>query len=178
MGKLLNIKFNFFGDKEIKETKEKGFLPFSILEEQEEWLDFCYNKKDPNNIRMLLTSREYGKTKVIANEGILRILSKNPKTTFCIISRTVVKARKILKPIHSFLDQTSLEIVKLDETEIRTKENLEDITPSIYCMGLSSSVKMFHFDYCIMDDVLDPEDERSKIWKGRSKDFYDNTGGF
>jgi len=161
---LLNNKVQV----ELKATPET-ILGYSLYPEQQNWLDFCF-KNDQAQVKMLLGARGYGKTEVITKYAVIKHLlqhkAENP--SFIIITRTLKRSRAILYSISSILKEFKVE-AKFTAEEVRFKTNGSKEANILVTTLNAGDLRGHHVDYCIFDDPVISQDEKSEAERENAK---------
>ena len=132
--------------------------------------------------------RDHGKTEIFVNSLPLRLICNNPDVRILIVQKTAIEARKAISVLKTELEENDAmrrdyrahwlatvgveDIVNKggmvdDKTgawqthRLYVKRNRRSKDPTVEAVGVSGAVTGGHFDYIIVDDVLDDENTKT-----------------
>lgn len=151
----------------------ENVLGYSLYQEQERWIDACYNSGE--KVVLLLASRWYGKTDVIIVFKVVDLLLKNPSLKFIISTKERSRLKSIIASISYYLQRAGKK-GKFTDYAIQLYENIGNKQPSVVAITPSTyNAKGMHADYLLADDIIADKDEFSAVEQRNIKNFFDES---
>lgn len=125
--------------------------------------------------------RGHLKSWIITQGWAVQEMLKNPDIRILIVNATESNATKMLRFIRSFLSKGGMisQFFGAFETEIWSQEELQirqrkviQVAPTFMAAGLQKTLTSQHFDLIIADDLVEPDNVRTKDQREKVYEFY------
>jgi len=172
---LLSEKFGVSG-------KVPGFFDLAPIHRQmNEFIDNCLLEKKPDErlFMLILIPRFHLKSTVITSGKAAQLIIRNPNTTMLVHNAVWDKARKFLGVTKGWLktdfvrDTIGLRLARETQDEItvaRSNTSLKE--PTIATSGLEKSLASDHYDWIIVDDLVNRENVGNEDQIAKVKQNY------